>query len=73
MHIVISVHSLTSSLNRILQTENLYLKKTIELADAANHILIGRRGNVGEQENFQNREHIGDEFDIKVRKPRFTL
>ncbi|XP_050511971.1 52 kDa repressor of the inhibitor of the protein kinase-like [Diabrotica virgifera virgifera] len=74
MHILSSVHSLTLSLSRVLQSENQDLGEAIELADAAKQVLLERRENA--EKDFRGIlktvSEISAKYDIELRKPRLA-
>uniref|UniRef100_A0A6P7G5G9 52 kDa repressor of the inhibitor of the protein kinase-like isoform X1 n=1 Tax=Diabrotica virgifera virgifera TaxID=50390 RepID=A0A6P7G5G9_DIAVI len=74
MHILSSVHSLTLSLSRVLQSENQDLGEAIELADAAKQVLLERRENAEKDFRgiFKTVSEISAKYDIELRKPRLA-
>ncbi|XP_050516548.1 zinc finger MYM-type protein 1-like [Diabrotica virgifera virgifera] len=74
MHILSSVHSLTLSLSRVLQSENQDLGEAIELADAAKQVLLERRENAEKdfREIFKTVSEISAKYDIELWKPRLA-
>ena len=74
IHILGSVHSLTLSLSRAIQSKNQDLDETVQLADARKKELMIRRENAKEnfEQIFQTVTVISKEFDIELQKPRIA-
>lgn len=74
MQVLTSVHSLTLTLSRALQSVNQDLGEVVVLADAARNILVSRRELAEENFKtiFQAALVICDEYDIEIRKPRLA-